>query len=189
MYKIMTCREKVRVAPSKFGMDINDAIKESLREQVEGKLYPDTGIVLAVTNLKTVTGGDIVPEDGAIFYEAEFECLAFIPELNEIAVGQVVDVTAYGAFIRIGPVDAMAHVSQIMDDKVGYNEKAGMLVGKKTGIKLKKDDLVRGRVASVSLGRGGRSKIALTMRQPGLGVLAEIEKEKKSAKKRPERKG
>ena len=165
-------------------MDINDAIKESLQEQVEGKLYPEIGIVLAVTDLKNITGGDIMPEDGAIYYEAEFECLGFTPELNEIVYGEVVDVTAYGAFVRIGPVDAMAHVSQIMDDKVSYDEKGSAIVGKKTGIRIKRGDVVRGRVASVSLGRGGRSKIAVTMRSPALGLVSEIEKNKKTARKK-----
>ena len=75
MYKTMVCREKVRVPPAKFGMDINEAVMESLREQVEGKLYQDIGIVLSVTDLKNVAGGDILPEDGAIFYDVEFECL------------------------------------------------------------------------------------------------------------------
>ena len=104
--------------------------------------------------------------------------------MNEILCGEVVDVTAYGAFIRIGPVDAMAHVSQIMDDKVSYDEKGSALVGRKTNVRIKRGDIVKGRIASVSLGRGGRSKIALTMRHPTLGLMSEIEKQKKTAKKK-----
>jgi DNA-directed RNA polymerase subunit E' len=183
MYKLLTAREKVRVPPAKFGMDINAAIKESLQEQVEGRLEPDIGILLAVTDILNVSEGEIVPEDGAIHYTAEFQVLTFVPEVNEVVLGEVVDVTAFGAFVRIGPMDALAHVSQVMDDKVTYNEKGAILVGKKTGAKLQQGAVVRARVASVSLGKGGRSKIALTMRQPTLGVLEWIEKDKRSKKK------
>lgn len=187
MYKILTVRDTVRVPPAKFGMDINAAIKQSLQEQMEGRLDPEIGIFLAVMDILNVSEGEILPEDGAIHYTAEFKVLSFVPEVNEVTMGEVVDITAFGAFCRIGPMDALAHISQVMDDKVAYNEKQVTLVGKKTSQKLQQGAIVRARVASVSLGKGGRSKIALTMRQPTLGALEWIEKEKK-AKKREEKK-
>jgi DNA-directed RNA polymerase subunit E' len=183
MFKILTVKDSVRVPPAKFGMDMNDAIREALMEQFEGKIDPDVGILLAITGVKNVTGGEIVPEDGAIYYEAEFDVLAYTPEVNEMVLGEVVDVTAFGAFVRIGPIDALAHVSQVMDDKVSYNEKQSILMGKKEGSKIQAGDMVRARVASVSLGKGGRSKIALTMRQNVLGTLDSIERAKKARAK------
>lgn len=183
MYKILTVRDTVRVPPAKFGMDINAAIKQSLQEQVESKLDPEIGVFLAVTDILNVSEGEILPEDGAIHYTAEFKVLAFIPEVNEVVMAEVVDITAFGAFARIGPLDALVHVSQVMDDKVTYNEKLATLVGKKDGQKLQQGAIIRARVASVSLGKGGRSKIALTMRQPHMGAVEWIEKEKKSKRK------
>ena len=32
--------------------------------------------------------------------------------------------------MRIGPVDALLHVSQLMDDYISYDEKQGVLLGK-----------------------------------------------------------
>jgi len=183
MYKILTVRDIVRVPPAKFGLDINTAIKQSLQEQVEGRLDPEIGVFLAVTDILNVSEGEILPEDGAIHYTTEFKVLSFIPEVNEVVMGEVVDVTAFGAFARIGPLDALVHVSQVMDDKVTYNEKLATLVGKKSGAKLQQGAIIRARVASVSLGKGGRSKIALTMRQPHLGAIEWIEREKKTKKK------
>lgn len=179
MFKILAMKGLVRVPPAKFGKDMNEAVLESLQEQVEGKLEPDIGVFLAVTDVSNITGGDIVPEDGAIYYNAEYKVLAFTPEVNEMLMAEVVDITAFGAFARIGPLDALVHISQVMDDKVAYNEKDSQLVGKRVGAKLAAGDIVRARVASVSLGKGGRSKIALTMRQPLLGAMDWIEKEKK----------
>ena len=86
-------------------------------------------------------------------------------------------------FTRIGAIDGLIHVSQIMDDKLAYDAKNATYTGKKTGFKLKEGDLVKARIVGVSLGKG-RSKISLTMRQPGLGSLDWIEKDKKRKEKK-----
>lgn len=182
MFKILTVKDEVRVLPTKFDLELKQAVKESLQEQVEGKMNPDIGVFLAVTDVLTIGEGSIIPEDGAIYYPVEYKIMVYMPELNEIVIGEVVDVTEFGAFTRVGPLDALIHVSQIMDDKISYDAKNSMFTGKKTGYKLKEGDLVRARVVGVSLGKG-RSKISLTMRQPLLGSLDWIEKDKKRKKK------
>jgi DNA-directed RNA polymerase subunit E' len=67
-----------------------------------------------------------------------------------------------------------------MDDKIAYDGKNAVFTGKKTGYKLKEGDIIRTRVVGVSLGKG-RNKISLTMRQPLLGALEWVEKEKKKS--------
>ncbi len=182
MFKILTVKEEVRVPPAKFDLELNEAVKQSLQDTMEGKMYPDIGVFLAVTEITAIGESKIVPEDGAVFYPAEFKVLTYMPELNEVVLGEVVDVTEFGAFTRIGPIDALVHVSQITDDKLSYDPKNAIFTGKKTGFKLKEGDIVRARVVGVSLGKG-RSKISLTMRQPTLGALDWIEKEKKRKQK------
>ena len=183
MFKILTVKDEVRVPPMKFELELDEAVKQSLQEAVEGKLNPDIGVFLTVTEVLSVGEGKILPEDGAIFYPAEFKVLLYRPELNEVVVGEAVDITEFGVFTRIGPIDGLIHVSQIMDDKLSYDPKNATYVGKKTGYRLKEGDLVRARVVGVSLGKG-RSKISLTMRQPGLGSMDWIEKEKKKKDKK-----
>jgi DNA-directed RNA polymerase subunit E' len=178
MFKILTIKDEVRVPPTKFDLDINEAVKKSLQEQIEGKLNVDIGVFLAVTEVLSVGEGKIIPEDGAIFYPAEYKVLVYHPEINEIVIGEVVDITEFGAFVRIGPLDGLVHISQIMDDKISYDAKNAIITGRKTSFKLKEGDTIRARIVSVSLGKG-RSKIALTMRQPYLGSLEWIEREKK----------
>ena len=86
--------------------------------------------------------------------------------------GDVVEIADFGAFVRIGPVDALLHVSQLMDDYISYDEKQGVLLGKETKRKLTAGDQVRVRITAVSLGRAGSSgKIGVTARQPFLGKL------------------
>lgn len=186
MFKMLTVKDMVRVLPTKFNLDTKEAVKESLQETIEGRLNPDIGVFLAVTDVLNIGEGKIVPEDGAIHYPAEFKVLVFRPEVNEIVLGEVVDITEFGAFTRIGPIDALIHVSQIMDDKLSYDAKNAIFTGKKTGYKLKEGDVVRTRVVGISLGKS-RSKISLTMRQPCLGALEWIEKEKKKKLKEPKK--
>ena len=183
MFKILTIKDEVRVPPTKFELELDDAVKQSLQEVLEGKLNPDIGVFLAVTEVLTVGKGKILPEDGAIFYPAEFKVLIYRPELNEVVIGEAVDITEFGVFTRMGPIDGLVHVSQIMDDKLSYDQKNATYVGKKTNYKLKEGDFLRARIVGVSLGKG-RSKISLTMRQPCLGALDWIEKEKKRKEKK-----
>ncbi len=181
MYKILTIKDTVRVPPVKFDIPIKDAVKESLQEQVEGSIDPNQGVFLVVTDVVEVGDGKIVPEDGSIHYPLTYKVLTFRPEENEIILGEIVDITEFGAFTRIGPLDALVHVSQIMDDKVSYDPKNATFVGKKSGLKLKEGDVVRVRVVGVSLGKN-KTKISLTMRQPELGAITWIDKSKKTTK-------
>ncbi|MBI4018817.1 MAG: DNA-directed RNA polymerase [Candidatus Aenigmarchaeota archaeon] len=186
MFKTVTIKDNVRVLPAKFGLEINDAIKESLQETIEGKIFPELGVLLAVTDVMEVGEGSIVPEDGAIHYPAQFKILVYRPEVNEMVLGEVVDVTEFGAFTRIGPIDALIHVSQVMDDKMAYDPKNSVFTGKKTGNKLQEGNIIRARVVGVSLGKG-RSKISLTMRQPCMGALEWLERDKKKTTKEPKK--
>lgn len=182
MFKLLSIKDEVRVPPTKFDLELQKALKESLEDELEGKIHPTFGVFLAITEIMSIGEGSIVPEDGAIHYPAEFKVLVYRPEMNEVVLGEVVDVTEFGAFTRIGPLDALVHVSQVMDDKIAYDNKNAIFTGKKSGNKLKEGDIIRTRIVGVSLGKG-RSKISLTMRQPHMGALTWIEKDKKTKPK------
>ena len=145
MYKILTITDDVRVEPVKFDRTPEQGVKESLQETIEGKLNPEAGVFLAVIEVLNIGDGKIIPEDGSIYYPSEFKVLVFRPEQNDITLGEVVDITEFGAFTRIGPMDALVHVSQIMDDKMAYDAKNATFTGKKTGKKLQEGEIVRAR--------------------------------------------
>jgi len=187
VYKIITIEDEVRVPPTKFGMDIKDAIKDSLEDQLEGKIKPDIGVFLAVTEILDVKEGKIIPNDGAIYYPSKIRVLVFNPEDQEVLPGVVVDITEFGAFIRIGPLDGLVHVSQIIDDRISYDAKNATFVARKSKKTLKEGDVVRCRIVGVSLGKA-QTKISLTMRQPWLGSMKWIEADKKALEKKPKAK-
>ena len=180
MYKILTVRDTVRVPPSRFDEPLEEVVLDVLRKNYEGLTDKDVGVILAITEVKEIGTGRIIMGDGASYHNTTFEALVYKPELNEVVLGEVVEIVEFGGFVRLGPVDGLAHVSQVMDDFVGHDRKKGALYGKESKRALKEGDKVRARIVTVSMKKGTRAgKIGLTMRQPGLGKLEWIEEERK----------
>lgn len=181
MYRIATIEDEIRVPPEKLGTDVKKAVKAALSEQLEGVINSRLGVILSVMSIDKVGEGKILPSDPGVYYKCEFRVLAFKPEIHEVVSGEVIDNTEFGSFIRMGPMDGLIHISQLMDDFVSYDSKNSLFLGKESKRTLKEGDSVRARVIAVSLGKG-ENKIGLTMRQSGLGSLAWIEEEKKRKK-------
>jgi DNA-directed RNA polymerase subunit E' len=180
MFKLVSLEDAIRIPPDRFGEDIDEVGYEQLKMKYEGMVDEELGYVIAVTKIKVNPFGKIIPGDGATFHKVQFSLLTFFPQIQEIIEGEVVEIAEFGAFVRIGPVDALLHVSQLMDDYISYDERQGVLMGKETKRKLNTGDHVRVRITAVSLGRGGGSgKIGVTARQPFLGKIEWIQKDVK----------
>ena len=170
MYSLVTVKDTVRIPPRLFSQNIDESVIKALREQHEGKLDHDMGVVVAVLNPRDVGDGKIVPGDGAAYHDTVFDVLVFKPEVNELIKAKVTEITEFGAFLRFGPIDGLVHVSQVTDDFMSFNAKAGSLSGKDSKKILQKGDEVLARVTAVSMkATVTESKINLTMRQLGLG--------------------
>ncbi len=183
MYRIIKIKTNVKVPPKRFGMNIKKAIKESIAENYEGKLNRTFGMGLVITEVSEVGEGKILPEDPSAHYPVTFELLTFKPEIHEIVLGDVIDNTQFGAFIRMGSMDGLVHVSQLMNDYVSFDEKNSIFLGKESKKTLKEGDPVRAKIISVAMMPEKENKIGLTMRQPDLGAFHWIEQEKKKVKK------
>ncbi len=173
MYKKVTLVDTVRLPPDRFGEDTVTVVKDLLREKLEGRIDKTLGSIIAVTNVLDIGEGRILAGDGAVYYDITFEAITFKPELQEIVEGKVVEVVEFGAFIGLGPLDGLLHVSQIADDYISYDEKNSRLVGKESNKAITEGDKVRARVVAVSLNEREprESKIGLTMRQAALGKM------------------
>jgi DNA-directed RNA polymerase subunit E' len=172
MFKLITLQDTIRIPPETFGKPLEKVGREQVKQKYEGIVDEELGYVIAVTGIQVSPIGKIIPGDGATFHKVNFSVLTFYPLIQEIVEGDVVEIADFGAFVRIGPIDALLHVSQLMDDFISYDEKQGVLLGKETKRKLTAGDQVRVRITAVSLGRAGSSgKIGVTARQPFLGKL------------------
>ena len=183
MYKLVEVDSDERVPPSKFEFGLEESVKASLVDKWEGVIDKGLGVILVVTEVKDIGEGRIYAGDGAVHYPVQFEMLVYKPEQHEIVHGEVIDVTEFGAFMRLGPIDGMVHVSQIMDDFVSYDRKNASFTGKESKHKLKDGDAMRARIISVSVA-GREYKIGLTARQPNLGCLDWIKEDKEKGKKK-----
>lgn len=166
-YKIKV-KDYIRVPPTMFNLLAKEAVLKNIKINYDNFISKDMGFIINVIDVKTVKEGVIVPGDGAAYYEAEFDLLAFKPELNELVYGTIRDITDFGAFMDIGGVEGMVHISQSMDDFVSFS-KDKVLQGKKTNQSLKVGDKCRARIIAVSYKDKNSPKIGLTMRQEGLG--------------------
>jgi DNA-directed RNA polymerase subunit E' len=177
MFKLVTLEDTVRIPPDKFREPTEKVGYEQLKTKYEGLIDDQLGYVIAVIDVKAKPIGKIIHGDGATYHKVVFSLLTFYPHIQEIVEGEVVEVVDFGAFIRLGPIDALLHVSQLMDDFISYDERQGVLFGKETKRKLKTRDRTRVRITAVSLGHGGvLGKIGVTARQPFLGKIEWIKK-------------
>jgi DNA-directed RNA polymerase subunit E' len=181
MYKKMRLADTVRIAPELLGEPVEQAVMLALRDKLEGLVDKKIGAIVAVTDVIEVGEGHILAGDGGVYYDAVFNALTFMPEMQEIIEGSVVEVVEFGVFVGIGPLDGLVHVSQLTDEFVNYDEKNSRLITKESGRSITEGDRVRARIIAVSLNeREPRdSKIGLTMRQHALGKLEWIEDARK----------
>jgi len=187
LFSLIVLEDTVRIPPEKFDKALEIVTHEELSGKFEGIVSNELGFVVAVTNMEVSPVGRVIPGDGATYHAVSFTLLSYHPEVQEIVEGEVVEVEDFGAFIRVGPIDALLHVSQVIDDFVSYDERRGTLMAKSTGRLLKQGDTIRGRITVVSLGRGSSSgKIGMTMRQPFLGKIEWINEDAEVARKQLE---
>ena len=190
MYRILTVSDTVRVPPSYFTMDLNSAVQKLIQDKYERRVDMENGVVLKVWNVHDVTGGKVVLGDGAAYYDVKYNALTFIPEVHEVIEGEVSEIMDFGAFVSLGPFDGLVHLSQITNEFVSFDKKMGTLTTKGTKKSIKKGDMVRAKIVTVSLKPTiPETKIALTMKSDGLGKLEWLAEEKKPKKVKKEEKG
>lgn len=178
MFELVNLEDVVRVPPDKFGSPLEKVALELLKLKYESTISPEYGYLVLVTKVEVDKIGKIIAGDGATYHRVRFEVLSFFPLKQEIVEGEIVEVTDFGAFVRIGPADALLHLSQITDDYLTSDVKSGIITAAQSKRSLKVGSRVRVRITAVSLGHGiSMGKIGVTCRQPFLGAFEWIDDE------------
>lgn len=180
MFYVVEVEDYIRVEPKLFGLVTSDAVAKQLQEIYSNYHDKEIGEVIGVISVLGVGKGIIIPGDGAAYYNSKFKLIVWKPELQELVYAIVDEITNFGAFMNLGVMKGVLHISQTMDDYVSFSN-TNTLVGKDSKRVLKKRDACLARIIALSY-RGDQPKIGLTMRQPGLGKLEWIEEEKKKSK-------
>lgn len=193
MYFVKTLEDRIRVPPSMFGSNLEDAVRKILADRYEGRIFKDLGIVLSINTARVLSEGLVIPGDSGAYYTIQFDALTFIPVVNEVYKAEVKEIVEFGAFASIGPFQGLLHVSQIDREKFYYDKKSKTLGSKVLKKSIKKGDEVLVKVSTVSMkGTSADTKIGLTMRPDGLGKIEWIEqkgKKKKEEKKDEKKEG
>ena len=184
MYYMTTIEGTVRIPPYRFDEPLEDVAIETLNEEYIGQLDKKLGLMVGAFNIEKIGEGVLIMGDGAAYHNVVFNAIFFKPEQQEIVEGEVNDITEFGAFVKIGPMEGLVHVSQVTDDYINYDLKNSSLIGNESKKILSEGDKIRARIVTLSLkGKSIKeSKIGLTMRQPNLGKFEWIEAEKNKAK-------
>ncbi|MFZ0183367.1 MAG: DNA-directed RNA polymerase [Nitrosotalea sp.] len=182
MFSISTLTDVVRIPPKLFGESLKKAAITILREKYESMINPELGYVIMILETKVEKMGKVIAGDGGTYHRVEFTALTFSPKLQEIVRGEIVEITDFGAFVRIGATDALLHLSQIMDDYLKSDVKSGMILANQSGRTMKIGTTLRARITAVSIGKTAAMKVGITCRQPFLGADEWIEEEIKKAK-------
>jgi len=185
MYKRVRLRDTVEVPPEHLAEVTPDLVRALLQDKLEGQMDEEVGSVVSVVEVHDIGEGAVLPNRPGVYYEAEFDALTFDPQMQEVVDGEVVEVVNFGAFVGIGPVDGLLHVSQISDEYLAYDEEGQMLASRESNRTLGVGDGVRARIVTKSIDeRNPRdSKIGLTAKQVGLGKHGWLkeEREKRAA--------
>jgi DNA-directed RNA polymerase subunit E' len=188
MYKRVTLLDTVKVPPEHLADVSTELVKGLLQDKLEGQVDEDVGSVVSVIEVRDTGEGRVLPNEPGVYYEAEFDALTFDPQMQEVVDGEVVEVVSFGAFVGIGPVDGLLHVSQISEEYLAFDDENQQLASRETNRTLGTGDPVRTRIVTKSIDeRNPRdSKIGLTAKQPGLGKHGWLEEDREDRRKAAE---
>ena len=178
MFAIAHMSDVVRIPPSALTNSLKLTAISILKEKYESMVSSDLGYVILIIDAETNAVGKVIAGDGATYHKVNFKALTFYPKLHEVVEGEVVEITDFGAFVRIGPTDALLHLSQITDDYLKSDVKQGLILSNQSEKTLRISSKIRARITAISLGKSASmGKIGITCRQPFLGALEWVEKE------------
>ncbi|MDP9016337.1 MAG: DNA-directed RNA polymerase [Thermoproteota archaeon] len=182
MFAIAHMTDVVRIPPSKLTNSLKITAIGILKEKYESMVNAELGYVILIIDAEANSTGKVIAGDGATYHKVHFTALTFYPKLHEVVEGEVVEITDFGSFVRIGPTDALLHLSQITDDYLKSDVKQGLILSNQSEKTLRIGSKIRARITAISLGKSASmGKIGITCRQPFLGALEWVEREIKRA--------
>lgn len=106
MFWEVTLVERVRIQPMKLANDLTETtVGDELKKRVEGRITPETGIILAVQNIESIGNGIISARSGFANFEVKYRALLFRPHKDQIVDAVIVGVTENGIRADAGPME------------------------------------------------------------------------------------
>ena len=125
MYYKTKIGDTVRIPPYRFDDPLKEVAIQTLNETYDGHLDKKLGLLICVNEIIEIGEGRLIMGDGASYHNVVFEAIFFKPEQQEVIDGEIIEIADFGAFVRIGPMDGLVHVSQVTDDYINHDSKRG----------------------------------------------------------------
>ena len=116
MYYMTKIEDTVRIPPYRFDDPLEEVAIQTLNDTYNGRLDKKLGLLICVNEIEEIGEGRLIMGDGASYHNVVFNAIFFKPEQQEVIDGEVIEIAEFGAFVRIGPMDGLVHVSQVTDD-------------------------------------------------------------------------
>lgn len=168
MFFISRFSDTIRIPPKMFGKPLKKSAETILQERYSSRIDPKSGFVISVDNI-VMDGKGLVSMTGETIHKVEFDAITFLPTLHEIILGEVIEIADFGAFVRIGPTDAVLHVSQISSSPSRVDRKSGMIFNPDLKNPMRIGTRIRARITAASYGKDNSMKIGLTCSEQTLG--------------------
>ena len=170
MFYKVKLKDYVALEPDLFNEDLKDAIEKQIIRDYTYKVSEELGFIVSILEIEKIGEGFKLPEDSSRHYVVEFEVISYIPQMHEFILGDVTSTTEFGAFVNLGVVEGLVHLTQTMQEQVSFS-KSGVIQANKSKKSLKEKDIVKSKIVAISFKDLKNIKIGLTMRQPGLGNI------------------
>src|SRR6056297_2986027 len=148
MYKRVRLKDTVEVPPKHLADVTDERVRALLQDKLEGRMDEDVGSVVSVVEVHDIGDGAVLPNRPGVYYEAEFDAITYDPDMQEVVDGTVVEVVEFGAFVGIGPIDGLLHVSQISDEYLAFDGENQQLASTESNETLAVGDSVRARIVT-----------------------------------------
>ncbi|KAI5187316.1 DNA-directed RNA polymerase II subunit RPB7 [Nematocida homosporus] len=113
MFYIRQMQERVVLAPKYLGKKVEEVVQRKLVAEVEGKCTADSGYVLCLLSLDSLTAGVIEDETGSATFLAEYSALTLLPGKGEVVNAVVHEINKMGLFCFVGPFSVFVSMYQI----------------------------------------------------------------------------
>ncbi len=110
MFYLAEVEDHIRVEPKHFGLPTHESIEKQLDESYVSSISKDLGFVVSVISVEDVGDGIIIPGDGAAFYKSRFRVLVWKPEMHELVLGTIKEITNFGAFMSMANSQGMIFI-------------------------------------------------------------------------------
>mgnify|MGYP000592538807 CR=1 FL=1 len=148
MYFLEKVMIKVPVRPDELrpSEDMDTVILKILRSELEGSVWENIGLVLAVIDAKSSDIGSILYGSPNVFFDVEATLLVYKPLSGEIIEGEVVDVAQQAVYVNLGCIDAFLPTPNLFAERCRFDAKERILRGVKSKIVIQRGDLIRARI-------------------------------------------